>query len=249
MRPAPARTSARAPPPLSAPAAAARATPSAPRHNAPHPHGAGFAFRGAPPPTLLATLTASVVGRDPVLRVYGHCAPVVRFRARVVLVLDFCEQVFRGLSSSLFAPQRAQRHQRRVITRRTHTVPVSPSEEHRRLVQPRVVRVGGVETREQAGRLYDELRAAGYRGSTFPLASRRAQAVPLAAAAGDALAAAAAAATPAAEAPARWQSVTITPSSWSVVPTTSALSARNASASRSRRANWRMPTPEAAAAP
>eukprot|EP00315_Gephyrocapsa_oceanica_P006181 CAMPEP_0185342726 /NCGR_PEP_ID=MMETSP1363-20130426/99268_1 /TAXON_ID=38817 /ORGANISM="Gephyrocapsa oceanica, Strain RCC1303" /LENGTH=211 /DNA_ID=CAMNT_0027941953 /DNA_START=623 /DNA_END=1259 /DNA_ORIENTATION=- len=211
MRPAPARTSARAPPPLSAPAAAARATPSAPRHNAPHPHGAGFAFRGAPPPTLLATLTASVVGRDPVLRV--------------------------------------SRHQRRVITRRTHTVPVSPSEEHRRLVQPRVVRVGGVETREQAGRLYDELRAAGYRGSTFPLASRRAQAVPLAAAAGDALAAAAAAATPAAEAPARWQSVTITPSSWSVVPTTSALSARNASASRSRRANWRMPTPEAAAAP
>mmetsp|Transcript_25754 Transcript_25754/g.84842 ORF Transcript_25754/g.84842 Transcript_25754/m.84842 type:complete len:237 (+) Transcript_25754:42-752(+) len=57
-------------------------------------------------------------------------------------------------------PQRAQRPQRRVVTRRTYTVPVSPSEEHRRLVQPRVVRVGGVETREQAGRLYGELRAA-----------------------------------------------------------------------------------------
>ena len=30
-------------------------------------------------------------------------------------------------------PQRAQRPQRRVVTRRTYTVPVSPSEEHRRL--------------------------------------------------------------------------------------------------------------------
>ena len=37
-------------------------------------------------------------------------------------------------------PQRAQRPQRRVVTRRTDTVPVSPSEEHRRLHSRRATR-------------------------------------------------------------------------------------------------------------